>query len=235
MLTTIKSSDKMIKKTKIKTYSLAEIKGHISEKSYKKVEAKVKLEDAILLLLSAIEYRKVVISRTLLMKEIFLLYEEILKPLKISEGAKEVGYVAYKFGPYSYQVNIAVASLILSGKVQQKNYYERQEHPDDIILDIKKGEKFLATYETTESFYNIAEKYNNTLKRISIKSNVLRDHIADKKLRWDQRCSMGIIRYVYSKYKEYIINSNLKEVYPDLFYGIIKEDRWLIYDRNRKY
>ena len=224
----------MDKKIGIKTYSLDEIKEYISENRNKKVEAKIKLEDAILLLLSAIEYRKVIISRTLLMKEVFLFYEEILKPLKVSEGAKEVGYIAYKFGPYSYKVNIAVASLILSGKVQYKNYYENKEKLDNILPETMNGEKFLALYETTENFYDIVGKYNSILKRIHIKPDSLRERIADKKLRWDQRGAMGIIRYVYSRYKEYIVNSSLKEVYPDLFYGIIKEDRWLN-DRNRKY
>lgn len=200
----------------------------------------IELEDAILLLLSSIDYNKKIISRTLLMKEVFLLYEEIFRPLGLAKSAKDVGYIAYKFGPYSYQVNVSTISLVLAGKVQLVNYYNRKLKTSlnskiDYQKDTKKGETFLAVYQTILKFEDITKKYKNLFSSKGVNIEDLRKTIADKKLRWDQRGSMGIIRYVYKTYKEYIVRSELKQAYPELFFGLVKEDRWLIYDRNRKY
>jgi len=201
----------------------------------------IELEDAILLLLSSIDYNKKIISRTLLMKEVFLLYEEIFKPLGLAKSAKDVGYIAYKFGPYSYQVNVSTISLVLAGKVQLVNYYNRKLDATlttkiDYKKDVpKNGETFLAVYQTTATFKDIAKRYQNLFSSKGLDIEDLGAKIADKKLRWDQRGSMGIIRYVYKNYKEYIVKSELKQAYPELFFGLVKEDRWLIYDRNRKY
>lgn len=206
----------------------------ISEKGKVKNPVKINLDDSILLLLSSIDYNKVVISRTLLMKEVFLLYEEIFKKFGLSSGAdKDAGYIAYKYGPYSFMVNTSVITLMLSGKIQLTNYYDiEKKEKERLELDLRK--RYLDRYETVVKFEDVASRYKKLLRRANLNISRLKKIIANKKRAWDQDGTQGIIRYVYKEYKEYITNSELKDVYPELFFGVVKEDRVRRYDRNKR-
>ena len=215
-----------------KIFKLEEAKSYIEKLEMQKGKEKISIEDAILFLLTVLDWNKKIISRTLLMKSVFLFYEEVLKFYGLSNGAAEAGYVAYKYGPYSYKVNLALIMLVLKGNIMLEEYHTKEKGD---ITDVKSPKKhFLASYSTNLNFDDVARKYKGlfTKKDIDIKS--FKELLAEKKHGWDQDTYIGILRYVYSKYNSYISKSELREVFPDLFYGIIKEDRVSPYDRSKR-
>ena len=61
--------------------------------------SKISTDDAILMVLSAVDHQKSVISRTLLQREVFLFYESVCKEYGISDGASDGGF----FNPEDFQ------------------------------------------------------------------------------------------------------------------------------------
>jgi len=222
----------MLEKDYNKVFNLKQATAYIENLDANKANKNINVEDAILLLLSVLDRNKQIISRTLLMKAVFLFYEEILKDVGLSKGASEAGYIAYKYGPYSYQVNLSLITLVLKGDVMLEEYHSKQKVDVNDINSSKKH--FLASYSTNLNFENVHNKYKGLFAQKHINMQEFKNKLAKKKHGWDQDSYTGILRYVYSKYPKYINKSELRDVYPDLFYGIIKEDKVSPYDRNKR-
>ena len=71
------------------------------------------IPDLVLLVLGAQD--KPVHGRTLLMKEVFLLYEEVLK-----DCSEDPGFVKYRLGPYSFHVVEALRVLDSDGVLEAR-------------------------------------------------------------------------------------------------------------------
>jgi len=189
-------------------------------------ESKIDVKDGIMLLLTSIDHQKSVVSRTLMQKEVFLLYEIVLKNLGLSKGASEdAGYLAYKYGPYSFNVNVALSTLIFSGKIKVDNYYHREEDNKKSSKSIFQ-KKFLTYFETNESFENIVVKYKKMLSSNYIEIDQFKDHLANKKRAWDQSGYRGIRNLIIDMKltSGFFSDSKLKDVKPEIFFGRITED-----------
>jgi len=185
-----------------------------------KIKKEISLNDSILMVLSAIEYNKKVISRTLMQREVFLFYEEILKPMGISNGAIEAGFFPYKYGPYSIDANLALSTLIFSGKIRIENYYKDQEDSKD-----KKRMKFLTLFITDINFNYVANEYEELLADKGYTIERFHALVREKKHAWDQSGVRGITNLLLSKgFKDWYNRKTLKEAYPSINFGKITED-----------
>ena len=184
----------------------------------------IDLKDAILLLMTSLEHQKSIVSRTLLMKEVFLLYEEVFKPNGLSQGAIDAEFFGYIYGPYSRKVNVSISLLAFSGIVKISNYHDKFPSIDGNNADEKRA-PFLPFFETNENFYSVASKYFDLLEEKGIGIEDLRQTIARFKTAWDQNAPSGVIRYVdQSKYERYIIDSSMEDLSKKFKYGLIVEE-----------
>ena len=204
-------------------------------KLYKnKMERRINLNDSILMLLSSIEHNKKIISRTLMQREVFLFYEEILKHLDISKGAVEAGFFPYKYGPYSIDVNLALSTLIISGKIKITNYY--QESNDELELSIvekkqvkplnkEKKKKFLTVFSTSEAFNEVASRYEKLLAEKEFSVESFQSLVQTKKQAWDQSTEKGITKLlVLTGFREWYKDRTIEESYPYIKFGKIAEE-----------
>ena len=88
----------------------------------------IDLKDAILLLMTSLEHQKSIVSRTLLMKEVFLLYEEVFKPYGLSQGASDAEFFGYIYGPYSRKVNVSISLLLYYPQLSAHQLRKFQVH-----------------------------------------------------------------------------------------------------------
>ena len=229
----------MFNKETVKFISLAEATAILNDNNKEmglfKIERKeISLNDSILMLLSAIEYKKQVISRTLMQREVFLFHEEILKPLHMSNGAVGAGFFPYKYGPYSIDVNLALSTLIVSGKIKITNYY--QDSNDELELSIvekkhlkplnkEKKKKFLTVFATSEEFNEVASKYEELLAEKNFSVERFHSLVRIKKQAWDQSTAKGITNLLLSQgFRAWYKKKSLAEVYPSINFGIITEE-----------
>lgn len=196
-----------------------------------KWERRINLNDSIIMVLSSIEYNKRIISRTLMHREVFLFYEELLKPLGLSEGAIEAGFFPYKYGPYSIDVNLALSTLIVSGIVCVTNYYdepiEKVVPKENEIETFKKRKKnkFLTVFSTGENFDYVGSKYDELLNEKGFTVKHFQEMISEKKQAWDQSTAKGIAKLLLSKgFKEWSEKKSLEEVYSSINFGKITEE-----------
>ena len=185
---------------------------------------KIELKDGILLLMSSLEHQKTIISRTLLMKEMFLLYEEVFKPRKLSKGASDAEFFGYIYGPYSRKINVSISLLAFSGVVKISNYHDKFPSIDKNEVDEKRA-PFLAFFETDTNFCSVISKYSGLLKEKNIEVEELKATIARYKTAWDQNAPSGVIRYVdQSKYENYILDNSMEDLSKKFRYGLIVEE-----------
>ncbi len=214
----------MFNKNNIKFISLSDatrmLKIGEHDKNNYENKREIDLNDSILMILSAIDYNKKIISRMLMQREVFLFHEEIVKPMGISEGAVEAGFFPYKYGPYSIDVNLALSTLIFSGKIRVENYYKGPEYSKN-----KKRMKFLAVFTTDINFNDVANKYEELLGDKGYTIDRFHGVIHEKKHAWDQSGVKGITNLLLSKgFKDWYNRKTLKEVYPSINFGKITED-----------
>lgn len=183
----------------------------------RKIVNKIALNDSILMLLSIIDHNRKVISRTLMQREIFLFYEEVLKSMGLSQGAIEAGFFPYKYGPYSIDVNLALSTLIFSGEITVQNYYEDPEG--------NRTRKFLTVFSTDVDFNKVATKYEEVIIGIGYTMRAFQNIVRDRKQAWDQSKANGINKLLLSKgFRDWYSNRSLKDVYPNINFGKITED-----------
>jgi len=154
-------------------------------------ETKVKLlpEDVILLLLFA-QKDKPIVNRTVLIKEVFLTYKEILGKYGIEFTDPQ--FFGYKYGPFSYYVSDALWILEKNGLIKRVGRAKcRKEKFEITVKGIEKTKHLLGILPK-----QIREKL---LKEISL-----------KRISWDQWSREGILNYVYKHYHEYAKKSKIK-------------------------
>ena len=152
------------------------------------------ISDVILILLFS-HKKKPVYGRTLLMKQIFLLYEEILSKTDIN--VQDPKFIPYIYGPYSFNVMQVIEDLFFSGSI------------------IIKGRKN-SRNETFKISDKVASKASDKFSQLpmDIQKNILESRIS-----WDQLGTDGILRYVYFKYPLFKEKSKIKEKYADINWG----------------
>jgi|GEM_PF-768640 hypothetical protein len=224
----------MYDKNEIKFISLEEADKLLKFQFQKNIKITVQpisnfsIKDSILLLLSAIDYNKSIISRTLFMKEVFLFYEVILKNIGLSIGAREAGFFEYKYGPYSIDVNVVASGMIFSGILQVKNFYEKESENEirqELIGEKNNRQRFLAVFKTNVEFDNIAKKYEELLMDKGYSINEFRNLVSEKKKAWDQSGPKGITRLLQSEgFKNWYNDVPLEHVFPEISFGKIRED-----------
>jgi len=182
----------------------------------KSTTQKITADDAILMVMSAVDYQKSVISRTLLQREVFLFYESVCKKHDLSKGAIDVGYFPYRYGPYSIDVNLALSTLIVTGKVRVENYYK----------DEVKNKRFLARFVTNIEFTDIADKYIDLIASRHLSLDKFREILESKKHGWDQSGIKGINELLITMgYGDWFkTRISLEEVLPNITFGKITED-----------
>jgi hypothetical protein len=190
------------------------------------------VEDSILMLLSVLPESPIV-SRTLMMKEVFLFYADFLKKFSInSDPVNDAGYFAYKYGPYSFRVNISLASLALSGKIRISDFgdyleEQRRKMKGYEELEISSGrEKYRACFSTSIDFDTVFAPYAEPFKRHEIEMKKFKDELANFKWTWDQKTAGGTLLYIYStpSFRKFIEKSELKDKFPEAYGGRVKED-----------
>jgi hypothetical protein len=214
----------MFNKNDMKFISLSEANkilqiGKEELKQYKsKKERQINLNDSILILLSSIEHKKKVISRTLMQREVFLFYEEILKPMDLSKGAVDAGFFPYKYGPYSIDVNLSLSILVFSGKINVSNYF------DEVKAKGGKG-KFLTVFETSVNFDKVASRYEDMIGNKGYTIIKFHELVEGRKWAWDQSTAKGITSLLLSKgFRGWYEKKSLEEVYPSINFGKITEE-----------
>lgn len=180
----------------------------------------IDLRGAVLLLMTSINHQKSVVSRTLMQKEVFLLYDQILTPKGLSHGFHDASFAFYKYGPYSYKLNVVLSSLVFSGIVRVKNFYTLNGDYQ------KPTKKFLTFFQTDADFYEIAKNYNDLLSEKSISIEELKNEIADRKRSWDQSGYKGITKLILENpnYAKEFNRMTLKDAFPEVTFGKITED-----------
>jgi len=155
-------------------------------------------EDVILLLLYS-HSDKPVINRTVLMKEVFLTYEEVLKEKEMKFINPE--FFAYKFGPFSYRVSEALWFLSSGGLIQVQGRAKG------------KKEEFRITKNGVAVVKLLMKKMSRNVNKMLI------EDLANKRKGWDQFGRNGILNYVYKMYQDYSVRSKIKQKYGTTIWG----------------
>jgi uncharacterized protein YwgA len=169
------------------------------ENSKNKKGLRILPEDTILMLLYS-HSDKPIINRTVLMKEVFLTYEEVLK----KENGIELlnpEFFGHKFGPFSYRVSEAIWFLVSNGMIQVKGR--------------AKGRK--EEFRITEKGIGMIKLLLKKMKKDMVK--VLIEDLTNKRKGWDQLGRNGILNYVYKMYENYAEKSKIKEKYGMTIWG----------------
>ncbi|MBO8182775.1 MAG: hypothetical protein H0Z28_08290 [Archaeoglobus sp.] len=175
---------------KTKLYSIDEFKNLLKRSP----QNKILVRDAILMLLAA-RNRKPIYGRTMLMKQIFLLYEEILK--KYGLKFQDPKFVPYRYGPYSFAVMQVLEDLDFAGYIKIEGRKNSRK------------ERFMLTEKGLSEIINKFRTLDDKVQR----------EIEEKRIGWDQLGTNGILRYVYQNYPKFKEKSELKEKYKEIEWG----------------
>ena len=153
---------------------------------------RITVSDAVLLLLYS-QHEKPVNGRVSMMKEVFLLVNEVLGGI----DTQDPKYVKNRFGMYSFLVAQTLTSLEFAGFMEREG---------------KKNTKLERFKITEKGVKYVAPLFGGLPKK-------LQAAISEKRKGWDQLGYEGILRYVYQKYPEYRDKSVLKKRYAPIFWG----------------
>ncbi|MCW3990778.1 MAG: hypothetical protein NWE88_11975 [Candidatus Bathyarchaeota archaeon] len=156
------------------------------------IKKKISVSDVILVLLYS-HSSKPIFGRISLMKQVFLLIEEVLNKGEVQDAK----FVPYHFGMYSFTVGASLTNLEYSGFIEQRG---------------KKNTKLERFFITTKGERHISSIFNEF-------SYELQNTIREKRQGWDQLGYDGILRLVYQNYPEYIDKSQIKERYKAIKWG----------------
>lgn len=153
------------------------------------------LDELILISLYA-QQNNPIFGKTVFVKEIFVIYEEIFKNLTnfmIQDGE----YYAYKYGPYSEKVEETVDDMMWSGNVHIHGRKADQSKVYSLSEEGKERAKLL---------------YEKLPKEVQTK-------LTETRMELDQLGHNGIINYVYHNYEKYTSESNIKEEHKKISWG----------------
>lgn len=175
---------------KTRIFSFEEVRKELQ----KKEKPDLLVKDVLLFLLYA-RKDKPIYGRTMLMKQVFLLFEEILK--KYNLKVQNPKFVPYYYGPYSFTVAKVLEDLTFSGYIK--------------IVGKKNSRK--ERFELTNpGIREIEEKWKQLDKN-------LRREIENHRISWDQMGTEGILNYVYRYYPEFKEKSKIKDKYKEIKWG----------------
>ncbi len=167
----------------------------------KHVETPIMTADSMILLLLYAKKDEPIAGRTLLFKELFLFYKEILEKIKAKDKVANPEFIGYKYGPFSFLLADILANLWIAGMVDVSG---RAKGPSERFKLTKVGVKR-------------AEEVLSKMPRITRRK--LLSELSEKRIGWDQLSRDGIIRYVYNNYPEYTKMSRIKNRYKVLKWG----------------
>jgi hypothetical protein len=153
---------------------------------------KFTLSDTALILLYA-QADKPIFGRILLMKEMFLLINEILGKKEVQDAK----FVPYLYGMYSFALGNVLGNLEFAG------YIDRAGKPNSKLEHFK----------LTDRGKCLAKQVWCRLPEST------RQEIENKRKGWDQLGVEGILRLVYEKYPEYTKDSYVKGRYKAISWG----------------
>ncbi len=177
----------------------------LDEKLKKMNKPILTLDEMILLLLYA-QKDKPIITRTLLFKELFLFYEEILKKIMDTKLMPNPNFIPYKYGPFSFPLSETLTSLVISGLVKVSGRAKGRD------------ETFMLTPVGIKTAEEVLDKLPLFVRERLIKE------LKEKRIGWDQLGRDGILNYVYNKYKEYKVKSKIKGKYEGVEWGVLFEE-----------
>jgi len=164
-----------------------------SKEVYKNiVKKKFILSDIVLMLLYS-QFKEPICGRVSLMKQLFLLIEEVLN----KEDVQNANFIAYRFGMYSFSLANVIENLDYLGLIE---------------IDGKKNTKLEKFYITEKGMAHISKKYGELDPELQV-------IIRYKRKGWDQLGYKGILRLVYQKYPKYKEKSEIKEKYKAIKWG----------------
>jgi len=153
------------------------------------------ISDIILVLLYS-QNNKPIYGRTMLIKQLFLLYNEVFIKFK-NINCQKPNFVPYDFGPYSFK-SMQILDDLRFSKV--------------ILVDGRKNSK-------KESFRLSQAGIKRAKEKFDYLPDSLQQEIVDKRIGWDQWGTRGILKYVYERYPEMKVNSKIKGRYKDITWG----------------
>jgi hypothetical protein len=142
---------------------------------------------------------KPIYGRTMLIKQLFLLYNEVFTKYN-NIKLQEPNFIPYDFGPYSFKSMKILDDLRFSKEISVDG--KRNTKKESFCLT-DKGMKFA----------------NETFKTLP---SELQKEIELKRIGWDQLGTRGILKYVYERYPDMKQNSKIKKRYKDIKWGIGK-------------
>lgn len=176
-----------------KCLSYEELETYI-EKALRGKKPTILIEDIILLLMNS-HPEKPIHGRTMLMKEAFLLYEEMLKGGEIE--TQNPRFVPYRYGPYSFLLMQTLDTLLMAQVVKVRG----------------------KTNSRKESFSLTPIGIAKARIRLSRMPSGLQSKISEARVGWDELGTDGILNYVYANYPRYKERSELKKRYKDIMWG----------------
>jgi len=159
----------------------------------------ISLDELILITLAA-QPDKPIYGKTMFMKQIFVIYEEIFKnksDFRIQDGE----YYPYKFGPFSDKVVDTTNDLVWSGNME--------------IINPRKNAG--AVYKLTPNGVIRGKILFNSLPKN------YQDDLKEYRMELDELGNDGILNYVYHKYDQYTIKSTIKEKHKKTKWGVIND------------
>lgn len=154
------------------------------------------VEELILLLLGLAN--KPINGRTVMQKEIFLLYQEIKDKVKVVDPE----YVPYKYGPFSFKVARILEIMEMKNLLRVSN----------------RRSKLRTKYELTPEGKELANKLLSYLSKKLGRDMI--EYLTRKRIGWDQLGHHGILRYVYQNYSKWIDKSEIKDKYIHIDWGV---------------
>ncbi|AGB02515.1 hypothetical protein [Methanoregula formicica] len=157
-------------------------------------QKKMLISDIILILFYS-QKDKPIFGRTMLIKQLFLVFTEIMEKNKIE--TQNPKFVAHNFGPYSFTVMQIVDDLWFSHHLMIEG---RKKSRKEAFSLTENGEK-----RAHELFTGLDPGLQKSLKQ--------------KRIGWDQLGTDGILNYVYEKYPKMTENSKIKTRYKGITWG----------------
>jgi uncharacterized protein YwgA len=163
------------------------------------------INDMILILLYAND--KPIIRRTVLFKELFLMYKEVIPKYFNSEEIPDFEFVPYKYGPYSFKISEILLSLNYNGLIIIKG---RAKGKNEAFILSEKGKNIINSKLSDRDIINNTNDFILELR--------------EKRTGWDQLGRSGILNYVYTYYPKYKTNSLIKNKYGAVKWGTLFEE-----------
>jgi hypothetical protein len=132
-------------------------------------------------------------GRISLMKQVFLLTNEVLGEKRVQDSK----FVPHHFGMYSFTVANEITNLRFAGYIESRG---------------QKNSKLESFYITSKGQEHISSLFASLPKN-------LQKLIKQKRKGWDQLGYDGILRLVYTKYPQFREKSRLKERYKPIIWG----------------